>query len=81
MGQTDTDRQLEPLIDAQEVGKRLSFSPLTITRWAHQGKIPSIAFQIGSSGKCTYRFRFSDLQAYLTTLERYPNPGDKSCLG
>lgn len=74
-------QQQEPLIDAKEAGKRLSFSPLTIKRWAHQGKIPAIAFQIGTKGKCTYRFRFSDLQAYLITLERYPNPGDKLGLG
>jgi len=67
-----TERPLEPLIGAREAAQYLGFSPLTVRRMAHDGRLPSIAFQLGTTGKFTHRFRVSDLKAYLATLERNP---------
>jgi excisionase family DNA binding protein len=64
--------QIEPLIKAEEAAEYLGFSPLTVRRMAHDGRIPSIAFPVGKTGKYTHRFRASELTAYLTTLERKP---------
>ena len=55
-----------------EAAVYLGFSPLTIKRMAHDGRIPSIAFPMGATGKFTHRFRASDLRAFLATLERRP---------
>lgn len=64
--------QIEPLINATEAAEYLGFSSLTVRRMAHDGRIPSIAFPVGKTGKYTHRFRASELTAYLTTLERKP---------
>ena len=73
MGIASVELPLEPLIDAKEAAKYLGFSVNTIKRWAHEGKIPCIAFVIGSNGKCTYRFRVSELKVFLQTLEQRPH--------
>lgn len=56
---------LEPLMGADEVGKQLGFSGLTIRRWAREGRLPAIAIPFGISGKTIYRFRASELTEYL----------------
>ena len=69
MGLTHSDQEFEPLITAKEAAKYLGFSSLTVLRWAHEGRLPSVAFPYGKTGKFTHRFRKSDLAAYLATLE------------
>jgi excisionase family DNA binding protein len=72
MGIASVEPPLEPLIDAKEAAKYLGFSVVTIKRWAHQGKIPRLAFEIGTTGMYTYRFRASELKKFLSTLEQQP---------
>lgn len=69
----ETNQSLEPLINAREAAEYLGFSSLTVRRMAHENRLPSIAFPVGRTSKCTYRFRASELKAYLTTLERKPS--------
>jgi excisionase family DNA binding protein len=68
------NQPLEPLVGAEEAAEYLGFSALTVRRMAHEGRLPSIAFPVGRTGKFTHRFRFSELKAYLSTLERQPIP-------
>lgn len=63
---------LEPLMNSDAAAELLGFSPLTVRRMAHEGRLPSIAFPVGKTGKFTHRFRASDLRVYLTGLERHP---------
>lgn len=63
------DRSLEPLIGAEEAAEFLGFSPLTVRRMAHDGRLPSIPFPRGD-GKFQHRFRISDLKAYVESLAR-----------
>ena len=72
MGIASAEQPLEPLIDAKEAAKYLGFSVNTIKRWAHEGKIPNLAFQVGTTGMYTYRFRISELKTFLGTLEHHP---------
>lgn len=65
-------RPFEPLIDSKVAAKYLGFSPLSVRRMAHAKRIPAIAFPIGNSGKNLYRFRLSELEAFVKTLERSP---------
>ena len=67
---------LEPLIGAEEAAKYLGFSKFTVRRMAHEGRLPSVAFPVGRTGKRTYRFRKSDLKEYLSTLERRVEPSE-----
>ncbi len=69
------DKPIEPLIGAKEAAEYLGFAPLTVRRMAHDGRLPSIAFP-QRNGKFLHRFRVSDLEAYLTTLQRKPNQSD-----
>lgn len=52
----------EPLIDAEEVGKRLGRSKDTIERWRREGVIPAAV----AEKKCL-RFRWSEV---METLEK-----------
>jgi excisionase family DNA binding protein len=70
---SNVNLRLEPLISANEAAQYFGFSSLTVRRMAHAGRLPSIAFPVGNTGKCTHRFRISDLKAYLNTLERHPD--------
>lgn len=70
------EQQLEPsaviaerLVDAEEAAEYLGFAPLTIRRWAHAGRLPGYPFPCGG-GKFTYRFRISELSAYLDALKQ-----------
>ncbi len=69
-----TNQPLEPLINANEAAEYLGFSSLTVRRMAHEGRLPSIAFPRGRTGKFTHRFRVSELQEFLSTLERHAIP-------
>lgn len=69
---TYIDRPLEPLIGANEAAQYLGFSSLTVRRMARDGRLPSIAFPMGKSGRSTHRFRVSELKVYLTSLKRGP---------
>lgn len=64
------ERPMEPLIGATEAAEYLGFSPLSVRKMAHAGVIPFFAFPYGR--KITRRFRVSDLEAYLATVERNP---------
>jgi len=66
-----TNQPLEHLINANEAAEYLGFSSLTVRRMAHEGRLPSIAFPMGRTGKFTHRFRVSELQTFLSTLERH----------
>jgi excisionase family DNA binding protein len=69
---THIDTQFEPLIRAKEAAKYLGFAELTVERMARAGRLPSIAFPVGKTSKYTYRFRISELAAYVDTLQRHP---------
>jgi len=73
MASTCTGQPLEPLIDAEEAAKFLGFSPLTVRRMAHEGRLPSIPFPRGK-GKFQHRFRISDLKAYIEKLAHGDHP-------
>ena len=78
-----TTRHLEPLVGAVEAAEYLGFAPLTIRRMARRGILPSIAFPMGDTGKYMHKFRMSDLEAYVKTLEHkmiVPKPKDVSVL-
>jgi excisionase family DNA binding protein len=77
MRTTLEDANVEPLIDSEEAAKYLCFSPLTIRRMAHAGKIPSVAFPCGARGKFTHRFRVSDLAKYVASFSRNPQPKEE----
>jgi excisionase family DNA binding protein len=69
----DVDRHIplaEPLIDCKEAAAILGFSPVMVRRLAHDGQLPSIAFPFGKKGKFRYKFRVSELQAYLKSRSR-----------
>jgi Helix-turn-helix domain len=65
----------EPLIDADAASKYLGYKPITMLRMAKQGQLPSVALPIGKSGKFRYRFKVSELEAYVESLSR---PGNAS---
>ena len=60
----------EPLVNEFEASTYLGFQPITVLRMAHRGTIPSIAFPIGSTGKCRHKFRISELKAYTESISR-----------
>jgi excisionase family DNA binding protein len=70
MESVPTYPHLEPLIKADEAAKYLGFSKSTVSRMAHDGRLPSVAFPVGNTDKRTRRFRMSELQAYVSTLEQ-----------
>jgi excisionase family DNA binding protein len=59
----------EPLIGVREAARLLGMSRVTVTRMAHAGQLPTIAFP-KPRGKHLYKFRNSELEAYLSTLRR-----------
>jgi excisionase family DNA binding protein len=52
----------EPLISAVEAGKLLGFHPVTLLRWAREGRVPHR--RLGRKVK----FRTSELNFWCTTL-------------
>jgi len=69
MGLRNTDRTKEPLVALRAAAEYLGMSSLTVRRMAHAGQVPAIAFP-RSRGKHTYRFRLSELEAYVNSLRR-----------
>jgi hypothetical protein len=63
---------MAPLIDAKAASVFLGFGPITILRMARAGKLPTIAFPIGKTGKYLDKFRLSQLEAYVESLTRLP---------
>jgi hypothetical protein len=62
----------EPLIDAKVASAYLGFAAITVLRMARAGKLPTIAFPIGKTGKYLYKFKASQLEAYVESLTRLP---------
>ena len=60
----------DPLIDAKAASAFLGFAAITILRMARAGKLPTVAFPIGTTGKFLYKFRLSQLEAYVESLTR-----------
>jgi len=60
----------EPLVDADAASAYLGYKPITVLRMAQKGLLPTIAFPIGTTGKFRYRFKMSQLEAYVESLSR-----------
>ena len=69
MDLVSSNRPQEPLVGLRLAAEYLGMSKLTVRRMAHAGQIPAIAFP-HSNGKHTYRFRFSELEAFINGLRR-----------
>ncbi len=54
--------EFEPLISAAEAGQLLGIHPVTILRWAREGRIPHL--RMGRKVK----FRVSDLNSWSSTI-------------
>ena len=57
------------LLNCIEVAEFLGFTPLTVRRMAHAGKLPAIAFHAGPR-KTYYRFRAEAIEDYLAKIEQ-----------
>jgi excisionase family DNA binding protein len=64
--------QVERLIKARDAGRYLGLSPSTVNRMARARRLPSIAIPVGNSTKVSYRFRISDLNAYIDGISIVP---------
>jgi hypothetical protein len=60
----------EPLIDAEAASAYMGFEPITMLRMAKCGVLPTIAIEIGTTGKFRYRFKMSQLAAYVEARAR-----------
>ena len=60
----------ENLVDAKEISRMLDFRPKTILRMARRGDLPSVAIPIGKTGKFRRKFRLSEIDAYINSLEK-----------
>ena len=60
----------EPLVDDVAASAYLGYKPITVLRMAGKGLLPTIAFPIGATGKFRYRFKMSQLEAYVESLSR-----------
>ena len=70
MDTTNTQHSPEPLVDADAASDYLKYKPITVLRMAQKGLLPTIAFPIGTTGKFRYRFKMSQLEAYVESLSR-----------
>ncbi len=64
----------ERLIKAREAAAILGVKPLTIYRWAAQGKLASL--RVGPGGKML-RFRYADIRALIKESQAQDKPGDE----
>lgn len=55
-------RSFEPMLSAAEAGKLLGIHPVTLLRWARQGRVPHR--RLGRK----VRFRASELDSWQTTV-------------
>jgi excisionase family DNA binding protein len=62
--------RFERLIGPEEAAEYLNCSPLTVRRMAHSARIPAVAFPAGR--RRIWKFRLSDLEAHMKTLEQKP---------
>ena len=60
----------EPLVDDIAASSYLGYKPITVLRMAKKGLLPTIAFPIGTTGKFRYRFKMSQLEAFVESLSR-----------
>ena len=67
---TEISTSVEPLVDAKAASKYLGFKPITVKRMAKAGKLPTIPWPIGNTGKFVYKFKMSQLEAYVESLSR-----------
>jgi excisionase family DNA binding protein len=63
----------ERFLTAAELAALLSMAPLTIKRKAARGDIPCYAMPRGHQTKCTYRFRWSEVEVWLASMRRGPS--------
>jgi hypothetical protein len=70
MKSTSVDLSMEPLVEAKEIATLLGIkSPLTVLRYARSRRLPSYECPYGAR-KSQYRFRVSEVEAYIRTLAR-----------
>ena len=55
---------LEPFVNAMEAGKFVQLHPATLQRLAREGALP--AHPVGNGQRRHWRFRLSELQAWLS---------------
>ena len=67
---TEISVSVEPLVDAKVASRYLGFNPITILRMAKARKLPTIPWPIGKTGKFVYKFKMSQLEAYVESLSR-----------
>ena len=67
---TEISTSVEPLVDAKVASKYIGFKPITVKRMAKAGKLPTIPWPIGNTGKFVYKFKMSQLEAYVESLSR-----------
>ena len=59
------NKMVETLIDAKVAGQILQFSPRTVRAMARAGELPAVIIQTRTDGRAVYRFRVSELEAWL----------------
>lgn len=69
MDWNNADKLIEPLVDVRSAAQFLRMAELTVRRKARAGQLPAIAFE-HPSGRHTYRFRMSELDAYVNGLRK-----------
>jgi len=60
----------EPLVDEFAASAYLGYQPITCLRMAKEGRLPSVPFPIGSTGKFRHKFKMSELESYVDSLPR-----------
>jgi excisionase family DNA binding protein len=62
------DPKIEKLVDADLAAEYLGFSAVHTRKMAREKRIPAIAFPVGK--KSTWRFRISDLEAWVSQQQK-----------
>jgi excisionase family DNA binding protein len=74
----------EALIGIKDAAQYLGLKPTTVRRMARKNRIPHLAFPIGANGHRLYRFRASEIEAFLNLIRRQPgdmaNPASNEAL-
>jgi predicted DNA-binding transcriptional regulator AlpA len=66
----------EPMIGIPEAAAILEMSQSTVRRMASEDQVPVVAFPYGIHGKRIYKFRASELEAWMKSLRRGPHMED-----
>jgi excisionase family DNA binding protein len=61
---------MESFVTAAEVARYLSLSPRTVAKMAREGRLP--AHRISGSERKTWRFKLSEVEAYLASNSPAP---------